>query len=284
MGDVFDELQSDYSYYYAANGNFAKIEHGHVFYEFFLTLNDNVVHVINGKEQLLRTNTLVFVRPGDRHFFKRNIDTDPNFINLAFRKEIAERFFMFLFSRGEELQRIMVESPMPPSCVLSNREKRHVEFEMNRFSAIDENTKEELQLKLCFFVAETFSLFAKKILKVTDDVANIPFWLENVCDKMKHFENFSEGLPRMLELSGKTHEHLSRSMKKYKNITVSTFINNLRLEYIASMLKNSDLSVTELCFESGFNSLDHFEKLFKNKYGVSPSNFRKGIKRKITKG
>ncbi len=276
MTDIFDELQSDYSYYYAVNGNFAKVEHEHVFYEFFLTLNDNVIHVINGKEQLLGTNTLVFVRPGDRHFFKRNNDTDPHFINLAFRKEIADRFFMFLFSRGEELQRIMLDNPMPPSCILSNREKRHLEFEMNQFSAIDENTKEELQLTLCFFVAEAFSLFAEKLLKSTEDSMDMPLWLENVCEKMKNYDNFSEGLPRMLEISGKTHEHLSRSMKKYKNTTVSAFVNNLRLEYVASMLKNSDLSVTELCFESGFNSLDHFEKLFKNKYGVSPSNFRKG--------
>ncbi len=106
-----------------------------------------------------------------------------------------------------------------------------------------------------------------------------PYWLETVCEKMRAHENFSEGLGRMVELSGKTREHLARSMQKYKNMTVSTYINNLRLSYVADMLINSNKSIVDLCYESGFTSLDYFGKQFKKKYGMAPSKYRAAVKK-----
>jgi len=105
-----------------------------------------------------------------------------------------------------------------------------------------------------------------------------PYWLETVCEKMRAHENFSDGLGRMVELSGKTREHLARSMRKYKNITASAFVNNLRLDYVADMLVNSDKSIVDLCYESGFASLDYFGKQFKKKYGMAPSKYRAVMK------
>ncbi len=271
---VFVNAGVDFSYHYAVNGAHAKQLHGHDFFEFFLTLNGGVLHHINGREQILHDDMLVFIRPQDEHYFSPVDGVEPRHINLAFRKEIVYAMFDFLGDCGEALRRQLLDPAMPPVCVLTERERHRVIESMNRFNVIETKDKEEMRLMLRFFVAEIFSLFAKKISHVTEKEDNVPRWLETLCEKMYLHENFSEGIPKMVELSGKTREHLARSMQKYKKITVSAFVNNLRLEYVANMLVNSDLNIVDLCFESGFSSLDYFGKQFKKKYGMAPSKFR----------
>ena len=78
----------------------------------------------------------------------------------------------------------------------------------------------------------------------------------------------------MTELSGYSREHLSRSVKKYLNLTLSEYINSLRINWICNMLINTDVSITDLCYESGFSSLSYFYRIFKASIGMTPSDFR----------
>ena len=55
-------------------------------------------------------------------------------------------------------------------------------------------------------------------------------------------------------------------------------LNNLRLEYAASLLSNT-YSVSYACFESGFGSFSNFFTSFKKKYGVSPKEYAKAKRR-----
>jgi AraC-like DNA-binding protein len=38
---------------------------------------------------------------------------------------------------------------------------------------------------------------------------------------------------------------------------------------------NNDLSVLEVCLDSGYNNLSHFNKQFKKNTGLSPSEYRR---------
>ena len=61
-------------------------------------------------------------------------------------------------------------------------------------------------------------------------------------------------------------------------MTVSEYINGLRLNFIANMLKNSNHSVSDIIFESGFNNISWAAEQFKAKYGVTMREYRKGSK------
>ena len=67
-------------------------------------------------------------------------------------------------------------------------------------------------------------------------------------------------------------------MKKYMGMTVSEYINSLRLNYITNMLRDSNHGVTEIVFESGFNNISWASGLFKKKYGMTMSQYRKRMK------
>ena len=64
-------------------------------------------------------------------------------------------------------------------------------------------------------------------------------------------------------------------------ITFSEFINRYRLRYAATLLTtNEDLNINEVGDESGFNSRSTYNRLFRNYYGMSPSEFRAIAKEK----
>lgn len=67
--------------------------------------------------------------------------------------------------------------------------------------------------------------------------------------------------------SGLFHEATGKTYKEY--------LNALKLEYSKKLLLSGSLTVTEICYASGFNSLTNFLRAFKTKYGISPGEMRK---------
>ena len=65
-----------------------------------------------------------------------------------------------------------------------------------------------------------------------------------------------------------------RYMKKTTKLTYTDFVNQYRIQY-AKKLLIQDKNVTEACFESGFESLSYFNRIFKKWTGETPSGFRK---------
>ncbi|UKB85152.1 AraC family transcriptional regulator [Chryseobacterium sp. MEBOG06] len=65
-----------------------------------------------------------------------------------------------------------------------------------------------------------------------------------------------------------------RYFKKQTNMTFTDFVNNYRINQ-AKIFLLKDYSITEVCFQVGFESLSYFNKLFKQHTGETPSEFKK---------
>jgi len=65
-----------------------------------------------------------------------------------------------------------------------------------------------------------------------------------------------------------------RYFKKQTNITFTDFVNQYRVTQAKTLLLKQ-VSVSEACYEVGFESLSYFNKLFKKLTGVNPSAFKK---------
>ena len=121
-------------------------------------------------------------------------------------------------------------------------------------------------------LAEIFPYFAESLIPQEENI--IPPWLTSLTVKMEKSENLSAGLPRMLELSNKTREHLSRSFKKYYGVTLTDYINDLRINYASNLLINTNIPIIDICFSCGFQSMSYFYRVFKKKNGTTPNIFR----------
>ena len=47
-----------------------------------------------------------------------------------------------------------------------------------------------------------------------------------------------------------------------------------RLDYSAALIRNSKMNMTEIAFESGFEDVSHFSRVFKERFNVSPMSYR----------
>ena len=70
-----------------------------------------------------------------------------------------------------------------------------------------------------------------------------------------------------------------RYFKKITNKTFTQFVNEYRLVHASKLLAEQPLSITEVCFESGFNNFSHFNKSFKAFTGQNPSEYRNQLKK-----
>lgn len=69
--------------------------------------------------------------------------------------------------------------------------------------------------------------------------------------------------------------YLSQLFKKQVGMSLKEYINDFRISMCQELLYSTSWSIEEIAREVGFNSLSYFSKVFKKKYGISPSHYRK---------
>lgn len=75
-------------------------------------------------------------------------------------------------------------------------------------------------------------------------------------------------------LSGRSLSAFKRDFQAIYNTPPLRWIRNRRLDMAKEMLLHTSLSVTDICFSTGFESVAHFSKVFKEKFGIAPSMIR----------
>ena len=57
--------------------------------------------------------------------------------------------------------------------------------------------------------------------------------------------------------------------------TLQQFLNGYRLKHAMRLLTDTNDSIEQVAFASGFNSRQVFTRVFRNEYGMSPSDYRR---------
>ena len=73
---------------------------------------------------------------------------------------------------------------------------------------------------------------------------------------------------------GYTPNYFNASFKAQMGRPLGVYLRDLRLAYAENLLLASRLSITDVCYESGFTSPSHFSRCFHEQYGVSPHQYR----------
>lgn len=244
--------------------------HDHEYYEIFLTLSGTLNHIVNEVTQVLPEGSLVFVRPRDSHSFFSDNPAEVSYINLTFTLETAALLFEYL-SDGFPAAKLL-NAPMPPTALLTLSQKNKLYSEIDELNLVNWQDKKQLKLRLRVLLANIFSRY---FTDIPDEKSEIPLWLVHLSEKMSVPENFTAGADRMIELSRKSREHLSRSIKKHYGLSLTEYINDLRLSYASNLLLKSNTSVLDICYDCGFGNVSYFYRTFKKKFGLTPLDFRK---------
>lgn len=90
-------------------------------------------------------------------------------------------------------------------------------------------------------------------------------------------ENFKDDVTtkKAASLAHMNEAAFCRYFKRRTKKTLSQFLNNVRITHAAYLLEEHDASISEVCYECGFNNLSYFNRQFKAIIGKSPLHYRK---------
>jgi AraC-like DNA-binding protein len=63
--------------------------------------------------------------------------------------------------------------------------------------------------------------------------------------------------------------------------TFSGFVQELRLQKAAKLLVENDMTITEVCYECGYNNVSNFNRQFLNHYQMNPMKYKKMFLSKV---
>ena len=75
--------------------------------------------------------------------------------------------------------------------------------------------------------------------------------------------------------AGLSPNHFSEKFHRYMNATFKEYLTRVRLDYAVKLLLYTDISITDVSYFSGFNSVSYFMRSFKKKFDMSPLVYRK---------
>lgn len=133
------------------------------------------------------------------------------------------------------------------SSLLFNREKLRYYYTNNIYRVEPESKFGNQE--------QSFITKMNDIIKM--NVENPKFSVEDLADKL--------GVSRV---------QLYRKVKAIIGINISDHINNVKLEKAAELLKSNEMNISEIAYSLGFSSPNYFSTAFKNKFGISPKEYK----------
>lgn len=253
-------------------------EHCHNYIELVYMYNGSTVHVINETNILLETNDLLLIRQGTRHA-----------VEPAGRDDIAVHFFLlpeFFFhlelmvEEGGVLRHFFTGSPSGKHSV-SDYLHFHLQDMMPAKNLLenmiwsligDKKGREEInQATMGILIMELFHSADKAELhdmaQYEEKIAMTAYqYLENNYPTAT-LEEFST-------LAMQPSYYISRLFKRHYQVTFTECLQLIRMMRAASFLTSTTKPVEEIIAEVGYENNSYFHRLFKERYGLTPKQYR----------
>lgn len=246
--------------------------HCHDFHELVIVREGTGRHLYAGGSYPLRTGNFFIVRPGIPHGYAEcrnfelvNVLFFPEQLLFSWEKAVAapgiSRLFSFAPEHPPRLNPGTFDAILPLlQAMKRERQEKKADYEL----AMNANF---LQLLLNLSRAATGAK--------PEQTAGEPR-LNRLIGFLK--TNYSD--PR-LQITGIAAENnmtlktLERLFRKHTGVSPAAYLAGLRLAHAAELLKKPECSVTETALRCGFSNLAYFSRVFRQKYGLSPREYRR---------
>jgi AraC-like DNA-binding protein len=255
------------------NANFGFPLHFHPELELNLVMNSSGKRIIGDSIMKFDDIDLVLVGPNTPHVWKgSNVDKKAHVITIQFHKE----FFSSTF-----FQRKLTK----PIKDLLDKSKRGIAFSKETIEILkpkilhlSESQDFDSLLKFMSILFELSVAQNTKLLASSSYVDSFNFPKSRRIEKVHIFikENLRKKIyikeaADMVHMSESAFSHF---FKKYTKNSFSDYIIDLRLGHASKLLFETYHPINEICYDCGFNNISNFNRTFKKKMGLTPSDFR----------
>jgi AraC-like DNA-binding protein len=254
--------------------------HFHPQYQIFLVLEGTGTRFIGDHIKQFSPGDLVFLGPNlphlwrsDKQYFEMNMGLNTHGIVVYFTEEcLGQGFF-------EKLEMASIKQ-------LFEKSKRGIELSAKTRDAIEIQMKEivhktgfDLVLSLLSILNEISHSHDLLMLSSIGYTNNFKVSETSRMQKVHDFvmNNFQRNieLEEVARLANMSPSAFCRYFKARANKTFFDFISEIRIGHACKLLIDENLSVTQISYQSGFNTLSNFNRQFKAITGKSPVQYQK---------
>ncbi|MEM9796132.1 MAG: AraC family transcriptional regulator [Pseudomonadota bacterium] len=242
-----------------------RFRHDHDYFELMVVLAGPLRHEIGPRAEILGTGAALFLRPRDAHLLHAPRGRTARILNVMVRPEVIadmgqrhaatcrERFF---WSQTPQPEALILSSAMQDRITSTADVLRNGPADLLRLEAF-----------LTVFLAELTS-------EVAAFDANLPPWLATACRTALSPDVFRDGAAGLARISGRSHEHLCRAMRRHMGVTPSAWINGVRMDHAGRLVREGRLATADVAEAVGIGNLGHFYRLFRERHGMTPRAHR----------
>lgn len=230
--------------------------HWHEFYEMEYIISGNGTYTINGQPFPMKSGMLYFMTPTDFH----SVYTEKaEIINVMFSESLVTSAYLAPFTYHAAPKTLPIPENMQDFFLMLLAEA--VDFQ--------ENLTYSAALLDCLLLKLSRSLLSYEEDNWNSTAQKIHFYLIN------HFRD-KVCLNDVAQYVGLTPTYVSAVFKKEMGNGFKKYLDKLRFAYARKLLLYSELSITQICGESGFEDYPNFIRRFKEHFGVTPTEMRMG--------
>jgi transcriptional regulator GlxA family with amidase domain len=93
-------------------------------------------------------------------------------------------------------------------------------------------------------------------------------------DKMRDWHGEGQSIRNIAKSVNLSPRRLAELFKAEMGVSPTQYLRSLRMQKAQALLESSFLTVKEVSFQSGFRDVSHFVRDFKQRYGMTPREFR----------
>jgi YesN/AraC family two-component response regulator len=258
-------------------------KHKHNYIEVNYVYNGELTQKVGNQTITLKKGELLFLNQHIEHEIKACAKQDI-IINFIIQPQFFEFIFSFL-SSDNQITNFIINS------LFNNTQSvQFIYFTVSEVESIQELIKKIiLEIMNPTVLSDStiklyMGLLLIELIKHSDKVEHKE---ENsslqylIVESLKYIdENYqTASLYDLAEKLNQTHYSLSKMIKKATNFTFKEFLQEKRLSKAKELLDSSQLPITEIVEEVGYDNISYFYRIFKNKYGKTPKQIREQLEK-----
>ncbi len=244
--------------------------HGHQHWEIQIILNDQIEHYLNGMKITLSSGSAILVGPNDNHAIyypkrQKNQFQGVCFISKSdYFKNLCAQISPTIYTRIFDISQGRTFS-LSPSFIA---ELTNSLLEIQNVYALDKEQAKE-RCNILFYSVFSQFLMQNQLTK------SIPSELAAFIKNLNNPKLSSEELKALQMQLPYSYCNLTRLIKKHTGCTITQYVNNVKLQYAKELLRTTQMTTLMIAQEIHFESLSHFNHLFKKQFQMTPTEFRK---------
>ncbi len=226
----------------------------------------------------VKEKDIVLILPGQLHSIEQEGINGMEYENMIFSPDllVAKHYDICNNNYFTPMNKRLIQLP----SIVNNDNCDYYDKLAYCLDNIDEICKtfpKAYELAIKGYLFQFFSAIFNKVPKVS-----LPVKKRKSLDKLKLIIKYVENnyanlitIEEMSELCGFSQSHFMKFFKSNMDVSFIEYLNNYRLTIASRLLISSTSSILAIALESGFDNLSYFNRLFKKRYDMTPSEFRK---------